>query len=114
MFVDYLHKGHTMNGEYYDNLLRELQKVIKTKYQRKLPKGVLFTRQSLVSMAVVRDFSYKLAYLPLYSLDLALSDYHVLRKRKDIWRRTSNAVTLMSYLLLMPFITKRMKVSSPN
>lgn len=45
MFVDYLHKGHTMNGEYYDNLLRELQKVIKTKYQRKLPKGVLFTRQ---------------------------------------------------------------------
>lgn len=39
MFIDYLRKVYTINGEYYVNLRRQLRKVINVKRQ-----GVLFHR----------------------------------------------------------------------
>ena len=42
VFIDYLQKGCTMNGEYYANLVKELREVIKSNRPGKLTKGVLF------------------------------------------------------------------------
>ena len=41
VFIDYLQKGKTINGEYYAKLLRELRQAIKSKWPGKLTKGVL-------------------------------------------------------------------------
>ena len=59
VFIDYLQKVQTINEEYYANLLRQLQKAIKSKQPGKLTKGVLFyqdnapTHKSMVAMAAV-------------------------------------------------------------
>lgn len=66
VFIVYLQKGHTMNGEDYANLLRLLQKTIMSNRPRKLTKGVLFhqdgapANKSLVSLASVRDCGFEL------------------------------------------------------
>ena len=52
------------NEEYYANFLRHLWKVIKTKFSRKLTKGLLFHQNSipaqklLVSMAAMRNYGF--------------------------------------------------------
>lgn len=46
VFIDCLHKGHTINGECYANLLRQLQMVTKTKQQGKLMKRALFLQEN--------------------------------------------------------------------
>lgn len=61
VFIDYLQKGHTINGEYYANLQRQLQKAIKSKQPGELTKGVLFHQnkapphKSVVALAAVYD-----------------------------------------------------------
>ena len=42
VFIDYLQKGRTINGEYFVNLLKQLRKAMKAKRLGKLTKGVLF------------------------------------------------------------------------
>ena len=42
VFIDYLQKGRTINGEYYVNLVRELREAIMSKRPHRLTKGVLF------------------------------------------------------------------------
>ena len=41
VFIDYLQKGLTINGEYYANLLSLLRESVKTKLPEHLTKGVL-------------------------------------------------------------------------
>ena len=43
VFIDYLQKGLTINGEYYANLLSLLRESVKTKLPEHLTKGVLWT-----------------------------------------------------------------------
>jgi len=81
IFIDYLQKGQTINGEYYANLLRQHRKAIKSKRPGKLTKEVLFhednapAHKSLVAMATLRDCGFELVDHPPYSPDLAPSDY---------------------------------------
>lgn len=83
VFVDYLEKGQTINGEYYSNLLRQLREAIKKKRPGKLTKGVLYHQdnapphKSVVAMATVRDCGFELVPHPPYSPDLAPSDFHL-------------------------------------
>ena len=57
--VDFLFKGQTITGQYYDNLLRKLREEIKRKRPGMLTKGVLFHQDnapahtSAVSMAQI-------------------------------------------------------------
>ncbi|XP_030588657.1 histone-lysine N-methyltransferase SETMAR-like [Archocentrus centrarchus] len=88
VFIDYLQNGHTINGEYYANLLRQLRKAIESKRPGKLSKGVLFHRdnapahKSVLAMAAVRDCGFELIDHPPYSPDLAPSDYFLFRNMK--------------------------------
>ena len=81
VFIDYLQKGKTINGEYYAKLLKELRQAIKSKWPGKLTKGVLLHQdnahphKSLVAMSAVHDCGFKLIDHPPYSPDLAPSDY---------------------------------------
>ena len=66
VFIDYLQKGKTINGEYYVKLLRELRQAIKSKQRGKLTKVVLFhqdnapAHKSLVATSTVRDCGFEL------------------------------------------------------
>lgn len=44
VFIGYIQKGHTINGEYYANLLKQSQKAIKTKRPGKRTKRALLHR----------------------------------------------------------------------
>ena len=81
VFINYLQKGKITNGEYYAKLLRQLRQAIRSKRPGKLTKGVLLhqdnapAHKSLVAMSAVHDYGFELIDHPLYSPDLALSDY---------------------------------------
>ena len=88
VFIDYLQKGKTINGEYYAELLRELRQAIKSKRPGKLTKGVLLHQDNapahkyLVAMSAVHDCGFELIDHPSYSPDLAPSDYFLFPKLK--------------------------------
>jgi len=83
LLIYYLPKGQTINAEYYSSLLVQLKDILKEKRRGKVTKGVLFLHDNaLVHRALATQKT--LAYLgfqcldhPTYSLDLALSDYHL-------------------------------------
>jgi len=83
ILIDYLSKGHTVNEEYYLSLLVQLKDIWKEKHRGKVTKGVLFLHDNAPAHLALAIWK-KLAYLgfhcfdhPSYSLDLALSDYHL-------------------------------------
>ena len=88
VFIDYLEKGRTINGEYYADLLKQLRKEIKAKRPGKLTKGVLFhqdnalAHKSVIAMASLHDCFFKLLDHPPYSPDLAPSDYFLFPNMK--------------------------------
>uniref|UniRef100_A0A3Q0SYF5 Tc1-like transposase DDE domain-containing protein n=1 Tax=Amphilophus citrinellus TaxID=61819 RepID=A0A3Q0SYF5_AMPCI len=75
-------------GEYYAILLRQLQKVIKSKWPGKLTKEVLFhqdnapAHKSVAVMAAVHDCGFELVDHPPYSPDLAPCDYFLFTNMK--------------------------------
>ena len=89
VFIDYLQKGKTINGEYYAKLLRELRQAIKSKRPGELTKGVLLHQEnapahnSLVAMSAVHDCGFGLIDHTPYSPDLATSDYFLLPNLKQ-------------------------------
>jgi len=83
LLIDYLPKGQTSNMECYSSLLVQLKDILKEKRRGKVTKGVLFLHDSAAAHRALAT-QKKLAYLgfqcldhPPYSLDLALSDYHL-------------------------------------
>ena len=81
--VDYLPKGQIINAEYYSTLLVKLKDILKEKRHGKVTKRVLFLHENAPAHRALAT-QKKLAYLgfrcldhPPYSLDLALSDYHL-------------------------------------
>jgi len=83
LLIDYLPKSQTINMKYYSSLLVQLKDILKEKCRRKVTKGVLFLHDSAPAYRALAT-QKKLAYLgfqcldhPPYSLDLALSDYHL-------------------------------------
>ena len=81
IFIDYLQKGKTVNGEYYANLLSQFDEELKKKRPHLAKKKVLFHQDNArvhtcaVSMAKIHELGYELLPHPPYSPDLAPSDY---------------------------------------
>ena len=105
VFIDYLQKGKTINGEYYAKLLRELRQAIKSKRPGKLTKGVLLhqdnapAHKSLVAMSAVHDCGFELIDHPPYSPDLAPSDYFLFPNLKNILLENGTRVMMTSFPL---------------
>jgi len=83
LLIGYLPKGQTINAEYYSSLLVQWKDIWKEKCCGKVTKGILFLPDNtLAHQALAAE--KELAYLgfqcldhPLYSPDLAQSDYHL-------------------------------------
>src|SRR5436190_12976832 len=81
IFIDYLQKGKTINGEYYANLLQRLSDEIKKKRPHLAKKKVLFHQDnapvhtSVIAMAKINELNFELLPHAPYSPDLAPSDY---------------------------------------
>jgi len=81
LLIDYFPKGQTINMEYYSSLLVQLKDILKEKCRGKVTKGILFLHDNAPAHWALTT-QKKLLYLgfqcldhPLYSPDLALSDY---------------------------------------
>jgi len=92
LHIDYLPLGQTINAEYYSSLLVQLKDILKEKRRGKFIKGVLFLHDNIPAHRPLAT-QKKLAYLgfqcldhPLYSPDLAQSDYHLFPGLKTIER----------------------------
>ena len=90
VLTNYAHKGQTITGAYYKNLLTRLREAVKTKHRRTLSKGVFLLRdnapahsaQDRVTQAA--SLGYQILPHPLYSPDMAPSDFFLfLRSRND-------------------------------
>ena len=81
IFIDYLQKGKTINGEYYANLLHQLSEKISEKRPHLAKKKILFHQDnapvhtSARAMAKIRELKFELLPHAPYSPDLAPSDY---------------------------------------
>ena len=90
LFIDYLPKKTTMNGDYYAALLPKVRQVVVEKRRGKLAKGGLFLQDlahvhtSRVARRALVETGFEEINHPPYSPDLAPSDYFLL-----IWRKTS-------------------------
>ena len=80
-FIDYLQKGKTISSDYYMALLDRLSAEIKKKRPHMQERKVLFHQEnapchkSMKNMVKLNELSFELLPYPLYSLDLASSDY---------------------------------------
>lgn len=96
-FIGYLQKSLNFNGEYYANVQRKLWKASMTKHQVMLTKVYLFHQEnfpiqtSLVSMADVSDYNFKIVGHTTCSLELASSDYNPFATLKTVdWEPVSH------------------------
>ena len=103
LLIDYLQKGQTINGTYYTSLLTQLREKIKIKRRGKLTKGVLFhqdnapVHKSVIAMAAIHDFGFKLIEHPPYSPDLAPSDFHLFPNLKTKFPAPTFSPMMTSY-----------------
>jgi len=90
LLTDYLEKGK--KGVYYAVLIRKLREVIKEKRWGKLTQGELLhhdyapAHTSHVATTTIHDCGFKLLSHPLYSPDLAPSDFHLFQHLKKSLR----------------------------
>ncbi|MEE4247135.1 MAG: hypothetical protein V2I33_17110 [Kangiellaceae bacterium] len=88
IFVDYLPKGASINGEYCAQLLEQLREALKSSRRGKLTKGVLLLQdnapphRSQIAMNSARRCGFELLPHPPYSPDLASSDFHLFPRLK--------------------------------
>jgi len=94
LLTDYLPKGQTINAEYYSSLLVQQKDIFEVKCHGKFTKGALFLHNNAPAHRALAT-QKKLAYLgfqyldyPPYSLDLALSDYHLFPELKKTIARS--------------------------
>lgn len=83
LLIDYLAKGRTITGEYYSNLLDQLDTKIREKRPGLKKKKIIFhqdnapVHKGALAMGKLRDLRYDLLDHPPYSPDLAPSDFHL-------------------------------------
>lgn len=83
LLIDYLEKGRTITGEYYSQLLDQLDVAISEKRPGLKKKKIIFhqdnapVHKSALAMGKLRDLGYDLLGHPPYSPDLAPSDFHL-------------------------------------
>ena len=86
--VDFLEKGYNMNGAYYGDLLRQ------TRHLRRKSKGVPLwlaqdnapVHKSLVAQKAIEESGFEALLHPLYSPDLAPSDFKLFNALKSAIR----------------------------
>jgi len=89
IMIDYLKKGHTINGEHYANQLRKLRQEIKIKRRGKLRRGVWLLQDNApvhtaqVAVAAAHDCGFRILPHPPYSPDLAPSDFFLFPNLKS-------------------------------
>jgi len=89
IMTDYLSAGSTLIGTYYADELLKLREALKSKCWGKLRRGVLQlhdkapARTSAVATSAAAECSYKLLPHPLYSTDLAPSDFYLFPPLKE-------------------------------
>ena len=87
ILIDYLQKGKTITGEYYDSLLDRIDAILKEKRPH-LTKKVLFhhdnvpAHTSAIATAKLFNLLYEILPNPPYSPDLAPSDYFLFPNMK--------------------------------
>ena len=91
IMLNFLAKKSTITVAYYANLLDQLRTVIREKCRGKLSKGILLQQDNArvhtckIAMDAVEWNGYELIPHPIYSLDLAPSDYFLFPNlKKDI------------------------------
>ncbi|XP_066994420.2 histone-lysine N-methyltransferase SETMAR [Anabrus simplex] len=88
LLIDYLPTGQTITGQYYANLLDQLQEKIRETRPGLARKKVIFHQDnapphtSVIAMAKLHELGYELLPHPPYSPDLAPSDFHLFPKLK--------------------------------
>lgn len=88
LLVDYLEKAKTITGEYYSDLLTQLNQKIREERPGLQKKKIIFHQDNApvhkghLAMAKFHDLKYELLEHPPYSPDLAPSDYHLFPKLK--------------------------------
>jgi len=88
LFTDYSENGKTITGEYYSNLLTRLDKTNREKKPDWQKKKIIFhqdnapAHRSVLAMGKLRNLHYQLLEHPLYSPDLAPSDFCLFPKLK--------------------------------
>ncbi|UYV81812.1 K02A2.6-like [Cordylochernes scorpioides] len=89
LLLDFLNKGQTITGNYYANLVKQLQEAIKEKRRGKLSRKIVYhqdnapSHRSLQTMAAIYDSGFELLPYAPYSPDLALSDFHLFPHLKN-------------------------------
>jgi histone-lysine N-methyltransferase SETMAR len=86
LFIDYLEKGKIITGEYYSNLLTRLDEKVREKRPGLQKKNIIFHQDNapahkiVLAMGKLRDLHYELLKHPIYSPDLAPSDFFLFPK----------------------------------
>ncbi|CEF59878.1 Transposase, type 1 family-containing protein [Strongyloides ratti] len=88
LLIDYLPNGQTITGKYYSNLLDQLDEKIREKRPGLNKKKIIFHQDNarahtcLTSLSKISSLNYELLPHPLYSPDLASSDFFLFSKLK--------------------------------
>ena len=99
IYTDYLEKGQTITGAYYESLLHRLSEEIMKKRPHIKKKKILFHKDNArvhtcaVSMAKIMELKFELLQYPPFSRDLVSSDFFLfsnLKKCLGRQRFTSN------------------------
>ena len=92
LLIDYLQTGKTITGEYYKNLLDQLDKKIREKRPGLLHKKIIYHQDNApahisdVAKAKLVELKYERLEHPPYSPDLAPSDFHLFPHLKKFLR----------------------------
>ncbi|GIY45468.1 transposase, type 1 family-containing protein [Caerostris darwini] len=105
LLIDYLAKGKTITGEYYSNLLDQLDaKICEKRPGLKKKKSHLSPGQRTCAQGCVgngsglRDLGYDLLGHPPYSPDLTPSDFHLFSNlKKFVSRNTDFSILSMDF-----------------
>ena len=93
IYTDYLEKGQTITGAYYESLLHRLSEKIKKKRPHLKKKKILSYQDNVlvhtcaISMAKIMELKFELLQHPPYLPDLAPSDFFI-SKLEKMARRT--------------------------
>jgi len=91
-WIDDLERDSTIRGIYYAHLIRKVRAASKEKGQGKLHHGVLFHRDnapahmSSQALAAIQNVEFELLPHPLYSSDLAPSNFYLFPKLKEFMK----------------------------
>ena len=95
LLTEHLPRGTTINGSCYASVIERLRSVIVEKERGKVSRGVLLLHdnapihKSNIIQAAIRQVGFIELNHPAYSLDIALTNYHLLSDLKKFLRGTN-------------------------